>query len=88
MRCPPRSVHAVTKPVLASGQIWAVQDSQLRIGLIGKTLVHFKCFKAHMKRAPNSLTSIKDLQQFLRRHKAVLHHEGDTLPPVAKRQEP
>jgi hypothetical protein len=56
-----------------AGQIWGLEDSHLHIGLVGKTLVHYKRYGLRTKRAPISLAAITELQEFLRRHKAVLH---------------
>lgn len=78
----------MSKLELASGQIWALRDSKLHIGLVGKTLVHYKHYKGQMKRAPVSLESICDLQQYLRRHRAVLHQKGENPPEPRKSNEP
>ena len=43
--------------VLATGQIWEMPNSSLRIGLIGKTLVHYKHYKGTCPRASLSLAS-------------------------------
>src|SRR2546422_2063917 len=55
-----------------SGQIWQMEDSILQIGLIGKTLVHYKHFKGQMKRSPVSLLNKNSLERFLQEHRAVL----------------
>ena len=54
------------------GQIWQMEGSQLEIGLIGKTLVHYKHFKENAKRAPISLIAKKGLEKYLKENKAVL----------------
>jgi hypothetical protein len=59
-------------PLLTQGQIWALTDSNLQIGMVGKTLVHYKHFKGQAKRANNSLTSIRVLKKYLEDNKAVL----------------
>ena len=43
-------------PAIQTGQIWQMQDANLRIDLIGKTLVHYKLFRGGVQRAPVSLT--------------------------------
>jgi hypothetical protein len=63
----------VSEPApLHSGQVWQMVDSNLQIGLVGRTLVHYKHYKGQLKRAPISLASKKELGKFLRQNKAVL----------------
>ncbi len=57
---------------LQSGQIWQMEGSLLRIGLVGKTLVHYKHFKGEAKRSPISLSGKAVLEKFLMVHKAIL----------------
>lgn len=47
-------------------------DSNLEIGLVGKTLVHYKHYKGETKRAPVSLSGQAALKAFLKKSKAVL----------------
>jgi len=54
------------------GQIWQMAGSQLVIGLIGKTLVHYKHYKGEMKRSPVSLLNKHALERFLQDKQAVL----------------
>jgi len=61
-----------TLPSLETGQIWEMEDSNLHIGIVGKTLVHYKHFKGAVKRAPNSLASKTVLEKYLKQNKAVL----------------
>ena len=49
-----------------------MNESRVHIGMVGKTLVHYKLLKGDVKRAPNSLTSKVALQSFLKKNKAVL----------------
>ena len=42
-----------------------MEDSNVRIGLIGKTLVHYKHFKGTTLRAPVSLAAKTTLEEFL-----------------------
>ncbi len=58
-----------------SGQIWQMEGSRLRIGLVGKTLVHYKHFKGEVKRSPISLSGKAALERFLRVNKAILIQE-------------
>ena len=62
-------------PELETGQIWEMTNSNLRIGLIGKTLVHYKHYKGTCPRASVSLTGKAALKEYLVKHKAVLSKE-------------
>ena len=62
----------VPLPPLQSGQIWQMEGSHLRVGLVGKTLVHYKHFKGQLKRSPISLSTKEVLERFLRNNKATL----------------
>lgn len=55
-----------------TGQIWKMAESNLRIGLIGKTLVHYKHYRGASPRASVSLANKGELSQFLLKNKAVL----------------
>jgi len=57
---------------LESGQVWELSGSNLQIGLIGKTLVHYKLYKGKTGRAPVSLARKKVLEKYLQDNKAVL----------------
>ena len=49
-----------------------MKDANLHIGIVGKTLVHYKHFKGDLKRAPNSLAAKSVLEKYLKKNKAVL----------------
>lgn len=55
-----------------TGQVWQLEDSHLRIELVGKTLVHYKQFKAAAKVGRVILANKAVLQAYLKRKKAVL----------------
>ncbi len=57
---------------LETGQVWRMEDSHLDIDLVGKYLVHYKLIKQEAKRTPMSLSSIKDVEKYLKVNKAVL----------------
>ena len=57
---------------LETGQVWRMEDSHLDIDLVGKYLVHYKLIKQEAKRTPMSLSSIKDVEKYLKANKAVL----------------
>ena len=63
--------RAVLQP-FETGQVWQMGDSNLEIGLIGKTLVHYKYYKSQMKRSPVSLLNKIALEKFLQDNEAVL----------------
>ena len=63
-----------------SGQIWQLEDSNLQIGLVGKTLVHYKHYKGEMKRSPVSLLNKDALERFLQDNQAVLVQPEPILP--------
>jgi hypothetical protein len=69
-----RKPRAVIKP-FQSGQIWEVADSNLQIGLVGKTLVHYKHYKGKTKRAPVSLAAKTVLEKYLLDNNAILVQE-------------
>jgi hypothetical protein len=60
---------------LQTGQVWALENSNLHIGLIGKTLVHYKHFRDNAKRAPISLIAKKGLEKYLKENKATLRRD-------------
>ena len=47
-------------------------DSNLEIGLVGKTLVHYKHYKSQMKRSPVSLLNKDVLERYLQDNQATL----------------
>lgn len=59
-------------PLFETGQIWEMEGSCLKIGMVGKRLVHYKLLRTGAKRAPNSLSGKAALEKFLRVNKAVL----------------
>jgi hypothetical protein len=60
---------------LENGQVWQMDDSRLRVELVGKMLVHYKLGKVTDKRMSTSLSNKKDLEKFLTQNKAVLISE-------------
>lgn len=62
----------VPLPDFRTGQVWRLSDSNLQIGQIGKTLVHYKHYRGVAQRAPISLAVKGDLEKFLIKHEAVL----------------
>jgi hypothetical protein len=64
---------------LQSGQIWELAGSNLQIGLLGKTLVHYKHYKkqnkGHGQRGSAFLASKKVLESYLKENNAILVEE-------------
>ena len=67
-----------------TGQVWQLADSKLEIGLVGKTLVHYKHFKGDTKRAPISLSGKTVLEKYLKENKAVLVANTPAAAPAAR----
>lgn len=65
-------------PAFQSGQVWQLPDSHLRIGLVGRTLVHYKHYRGLAKTSPVLLSAKGALERFLQEHNAVLLQE----PPL------
>lgn len=70
-----------------TGQIWQMEDSHLEIGIIGKTLVHFKHYKGQVKRSPVSLLNKDALVKYLLANRAVLRDAAKQKAATAKRPE-
>jgi hypothetical protein len=73
----PESRSTMDKRLIApkafqSGQVWELADSSVQIGLVGKTLVHYKHYKIKQPRVPTSLISKVKLEKFLNENRAVL----------------
>ena len=62
----------VLKQPLETGQLWRVADMNLRVGLIGKILVHYKLAKPNAVRIPNSVSGKTTVEEYLKKNKAVL----------------
>ena len=80
-----RKIRAVLQP-FESGQIWRMEGSDLEIGLIGKTLVHYKHYKGEMKRSPVSLLNKDVLERFLQDNQAVLVQQQPAMSRPSQRQ--
>jgi hypothetical protein len=66
------SVRRPPQPPLADGQVWHMPKGTLRVGMVGKLLVHYKLGKPNALRVSSSCTSIKAIEELLRTNKAVL----------------
>jgi len=63
------------KLVLETGQLWRVADLNLRVGMIGKILVHYKLAKPNAVRIPNSVSGKTTLEKYIKKNKGVLIKE-------------
>lgn len=63
-----------------------MENSNLHIGLIGKTLVHYKHYKGGFQRAPLSLAGKVVLEKYLMENEAVLVNPSAAEMPRAKKQ--
>ncbi|MHB8523374.1 MAG: hypothetical protein ACYDH9_21825 [Limisphaerales bacterium] len=55
-----------------TGQVWQMENSNVHIRLIGKTLVHYKHYRGDVQRAPISLAGKVVLEKYLIENQAVL----------------
>ena len=65
----------ITLKPFQSGQLWELADSSVRIGLVGRFLVHYRHYRTKQPRVPTSLTSKVELEKFLRKNRATLVQE-------------
>jgi hypothetical protein len=68
--------HPMPQLLLQLGQIWELGDSRLQISFVGKRLVHYRRFKGKKHwGASGSMAAIQEMEEYLRRNKAVLVHQ-------------
>ena len=67
-----KTARPILKQPLVTGQLWRVMDMNLRVGLIGKILVHYKLAKPNAVRIPNSVSGKTTVEEYLKKNKAVL----------------
>jgi len=60
---------------LETGQIWRMAELNLRVGLVGKILVHYKLAKPNAVRSSNSCSSKANVEKYLKKNKARLVRE-------------
>ena len=68
--------------ILKMGQVWQLTDCRIEIGLVGRTLVHYRRLRGAIIRTPIHLASQQSLELELRRGKAVLLEEAASCPPA------
>ena len=67
-----KSSRPILRQPLETGQLGHMAEGNLQVGLVGKWLVHYKYGKPDAVRVPNSINSIKAVQDILKAKKAVL----------------
>lgn len=82
-----RKIKTVLVP-FESGQIWQLGESRLKIGLVGKRLVHYKHFTGMANASPVYLSGKDALEKLLQKHRAVLLPEAAAAAVGAKRAAP
>ena len=71
-----------TSPIpFETGQIWQVGSVRLKIGLVGKRLVHYKHCKGTSNATPVLLSAKTELEKLLRKQHAVLVSPAAPLHP-------
>ena len=70
-----KAPRPILKQPLETGQLWRVADLNLRVGMIGKILVHYKLARPNAIRIPNSVSGKTTLEKYLKDNKGVLVKE-------------
>ena len=70
-----KSSRPILKQPLETGQLWRVADLNLRVGMIGKILVHYKLARPNAVRIPNSVSGKTTMEKYLKDNKGVLVKE-------------
>jgi hypothetical protein len=58
-----------------TGNVWELKDTFVRIGDVGRLLVHYQHYKGKDPKGQKTLTSKRDLQKYLIENKAILAQE-------------
>jgi len=67
-----KPIRRIRLQPLETGQIWQVADLNLRVGLVGKLLVHYKLAKPDAVRTQTSVSGKGVVEKYLKKNKAVL----------------
>ena len=62
----------IIQQALAAGQLWRMAGADLRVGMVGKLLVHYRLVKPTAVHGPSSINLIKTVEKYLKAKKAVL----------------
>ena len=57
---------------LETGQVWRMAELNLKVGMVGKLLVHYKLARPDAVRTSNSCSGISTVEKYLKKNKAVL----------------
>lgn len=57
------------------GQVWKIGDLNVAVTQVGKTLVHFKCYRTKRHGNQTTLASKPELEKYLISNKAILVSE-------------
>jgi hypothetical protein len=67
-----KPTRSISLNPLETGQIWRMAELNLRVGLVGKLLVHYKLAKPDAIRCSNSCSGIATVEKYLKKNKAIL----------------
>ncbi len=67
-----KSPRRTRQQPLEAGQLWRMAEADLKVGMVGKLLVHYKLGRPNAVRVPNSCNCIKTIEKYLKARKAVL----------------
>jgi hypothetical protein len=67
-----KATRSIRQQPLEAGQLWRMAEADLKVGMVGKLLVHYKLGKPDAVRVPNSCNCIKTIEKYLKAKKAVL----------------
>ena len=62
----------IVQQPLVTGQLWRMAEAELRVGMVGKLLVHYKLGEPDARGVPNSCNSIGAIERYLKAKRAVL----------------
>jgi hypothetical protein len=66
----------ITWAPLQTGQVWRVEDSDLQIRHVGKTLVQYQKRKGAIKRVPIKMSFRQTLETYLKDNHGILICQG------------
>ena len=70
-----KPVRRISLQPLETGQVWRMAELNLKVGLVGKLLVHYKLAKTDAVRTQTSVSGKRVVEKFLKKNKAVLIQE-------------
>ena len=84
-----KAPRRIVQPSLAAGQLWRMAEADLRVGIVGKSLVHYRLGEHDAVRVHTSCehAASKDGQISDRKHDGNSHRVEQPCPPEATRQQ-